>query len=70
MKQIIIIEDQKNFENSFFNNLSNDVYNNIDQVGEIMPDDKLLFFFQKNLDFNDIKNKIKKTLSMFENIDV
>ena len=70
MKQIIIIEDQINFENPFFNNLSNNVYNNIDQVEEIMPDDKLLFFFQKNLDFKDIKNKIKKTLSMFENIDV
>ena len=59
MSNLIIILDEYSKKNiSFFKSLSSNVFSDINQVGELMPDDKILFVFSYELDANSIQKKI------------
>ena len=66
MSNLIIILDEYSKKNiSFFKSLSSNVFSDINQLGELMPDDKILFVFSYELDSNSIQKKIddfKKSL--------
>ena len=66
MSNLIIILDEYSKKNiSFFKSLSSNVFSDINQIGELMPDDKILFVFSYELDSNSIQKKIddfKKSL--------
>ena len=66
MSNLIIILDEYSKKNiSFFKSLSSNVFSDINQIGELMPDDKILFVFSYELDANSIQKKIddfKKSL--------
>ena len=66
MSNLIIILDEDSKKNiSFFKSLSSSVFSDINQLGELMPDDKILFVFSYELDANSIQKKIddfKKSL--------
>lgn len=66
MSNLIIILDEYSKKNiSFFKSLSSNVFSDINQLGELMPDDKILFVFSYELDANSIQKKIddfKKSL--------
>ena len=59
MNNLIIILDEYSKKNtSFFKSLSTNVFNDINQLGELMPDDKILFVFSYEVDANTIQKKI------------
>ena len=66
MSKLIIILDEYSKKNIFFfKSLSSSVFSDINQLGELMPDDKILFVFSYELDANSIQKKIddfKKSL--------
>ena len=66
MSNLIIILDEDSKKNiSFFKSLSSSVFSDINQLGDLMPDDKILFVFSYELDANSIQKKIddfKKSL--------
>ena len=66
MSNLIIILDEYSKKNiSFFKSLSSSVFSDINQLGDLMPDDKILFVFSYELDANSIQKKIddfKKSL--------
>ena len=66
MSNLIIILDEYSKKNiSFFKSFSSNVFSDINQLGELMPDDKILFVFSYELDANSIQKKIddfKKSL--------
>jgi len=58
MSNLIIILDEYSKKNiSFFKSLSSNVFSDINQIGELMPDDKILFVFSYELDANSIQKK-------------
>ena len=59
MSNLIIILDEYSKKNIFFfKSLSSSVFSDINQLGDLMPDDKILFVFSYELDANSIQKKI------------
>ena len=63
----IIIDDKDPIKSSFFKNFSKEIYNNVQQIKNITPADKIIIIFSHQLELESIKKKIRKIKEKIKN---
>ena len=63
----IIIDDKDPIKSSFFKNFSKEIYNNVQQIKNLTPADKIIIIFSHQLELESIKKKIRKIKEKIKN---